>query len=120
MERHVASWAGFGKVQWAQESAKMVEIRSQTMNFMKSRKMRQGGSGVVKCLPGWPEDTRGSPGMTLAKFQKFDFSTQVLTQKALATCYFEFSRRRQCFSKLPTRTFEFSKGELTAASVGEQ
>ena len=61
MEKRVASWAGFGKVQWAQESAKMVEIRSQNTNFTKSRKSRQGDSGVVKCLPGRPG---GCPGIT--------------------------------------------------------
>ena len=120
MGKRVASWAGFGKVQWAQESAKMAEIRFQKTNFTKSRNLRQGGSGVVKSLPGWSGDARGSPGMTLAKFQKFDFSTQVATQMARAPAYFEFSRRRQYFSRLPTSPFEFSKGELTAASVGEQ
>ena len=120
MAGRVVSWAGFGKVQWAQESAKMVEIRSQNTNFTKSRKLRQGDSGVVKCLPGWPGDAPGSPGVTLTKFQKFDFSTQVATQMARAPAYFEFSRRRQYFSRLPTSPFEFSKGESTAAIVGDQ
>ena len=95
MGKRAASWAGFGKVQWAQESAKIVEIRSQNTNSMKSRKLLQSDSRVVKCLPGWSGDARGSPTGDL-----------------------EFPRRRQYFSRLPTSSFEFSKSELAAASVG--
>ena len=71
-----ASWAGFGKVQWAGENAKTTKNLSQNTNFMKSQKSPQGDSGVVKCFPGWPGDARGSLGMTLANFRKIGFSTK--------------------------------------------